>query len=67
MSARLLTLRRMPIKAANPDDNVIVESVSLRCTRCDARWSASLRASVDGIAASDAHCPRCAPTPPEAA
>ena len=67
MTARLLTLRRLPVAVSNPADAVVAEAVSLRCTRCGARWSAALGPFGDEVEEKDAHCPRCVNTPLDAA
>ena len=65
MSARLLTLRRLPIKATNPADNIIAESINLRCTVCGTCWPASLGPFGDEIDPKESTCPRCAQPPLE--
>ena len=67
MTARLLTLRRLPIAVSNPEDNVVAESINLRCARCGARWLAALGPFGDEVERKDAHCPRCTQPPHEAA
>ena len=67
MTARLLTMRRLPIAVTNPDDNIIAESVNLRCTRCGTGWRASLGPFGDEIEPRQALCPSCNPEPPRAA
>ena len=67
MSARLLALRRLPIAVTNPDDNVVAESINLRCTRCGTGWRASLGPFADEVDPKEARCVRCNQTPPEAA
>ena len=67
MTARLLTLRRLPISVSNPADAVIAESINLRCTVCGTRWAASLAPFGDEIDPKESTCPRCTPMPPDAA
>ena len=67
MTARILTLHRLPVAVINPDDNVVAESINLRCARCGARWSAALGPFGDEVEEKDAHCPRCVNTPLDAA
>ena len=67
MTARLLTLRRLPITATNPADNVVAEAITLRCTVCDTRWPASLGPFGDEIEPKESTCPRCTQPPPQAA
>ena len=67
MTARLLTLRRLPVAVLNPDDNILAESINLRCARCGTRWPASLGPFGDEIDPKEATCPRCTQPPPQAA
>ena len=67
MTARLLTLRRLPIKATNPADNVIVEHIGLCCTVCGTRWPAPLGPFGDAVDPKDVTCPGCTQPPHEAA
>ena len=69
MSARLLALRRLPIRARNPADNVICESLNLRCTVCGHRWPVGLEPVGDRIDPRESTCPRFAShkEPPTAA
>lgn len=65
----LRSFRRNPERVADPLDNVIAESVNMRCTGCGATWSARLGVFRDEIEAADTVCPTCGPDqlPPAAA
>ena len=68
MAARkLIQLRRLPVPVPDPDDNVVLAAVVLRCARCSSTWQASLGPFSDEIPASEARCPHCNPQPPRAA
>ena len=65
----LRSFRRNPERVADPLDNVIAESVNMRCTVCGATWSARLGVFSDEVEPSDAVCKTCGPgqLPPAAA
>lgn len=63
----LVKLRRTPVRVSDPNDQVTLAAVVLRCARCSSTWTARLGAFGDEVDQDDARCPSCAPEPPAAA
>lgn len=60
-------LRRSPVPVTDPNDQVTLAAVVLRCARCGSTWQARLGPFGDDVDQDDVHCPSCHREPPKAA